>query len=132
MATANTKYTEGIGRRKTAAARVRITPSGKRSVVVNDKPFETYFPTKELQSTVLAPMNAMEESYIVTALVKGGGIAAQAEAVRLGISRAMTTINSEMRGPLKKKGYLKRDPRTNERKKPGLKKARKRPQWSKR
>ncbi len=126
------EYTEGIGRRKTASARVRITPAAKRSVTVNTKEYEIYFPTKELQTIVLAPMNALDESYTVTAVVKGGGIAAQAEAVRLGIARAMTAINADMRGPLKKKGYLKRDPRVKERKKPGLKKARKASQWSKR
>lgn len=125
-------YTEGIGRRKTASARVRITPSSKRSIVVNAKEYDVYFPTTELQMTVLAPMNTMEESYEVTAVVRGGGVVAQAEAVRHGIARAMTILNAEMRGALKKKGYLKRDPRVKERKKPGLKKARKAAQWSKR
>ena len=125
-------YTEGIGRRKTASARVRLTPSSKRSITVNTRAYEAYFPTRELQMTVLQPMNALEESYEATAIVKGGGIVAQAEAVRHGIARAMTAINVEFRGPLKKKGYLKRDPRTKERKKPGLKKARKASQWSKR
>lgn len=132
MAAKTNTYTEGIGRRKTASARVRITPSSKRSVVVNAKPYDNYFPTKELQMTVLAPLNAMEESYEITAQVRGGGVSAQAEAVRHGITRAMTKLNADMRGPLKKKGYLKRDPRTKERKKPGLKKARKASQWSKR
>ena len=131
MAT-KTEYTEGIGRRKTAAARVRLTPASKRSVTVNDKSLEEYFDTKELQSTVVAPMNDSEETYTVTAVVRGGGISAQAEAVRHGIARAMTEINAGMRGTLKKKGFLKRDPRTKERKKPGLKKARKASQWSKR
>ncbi|MEK7613910.1 MAG: 30S ribosomal protein S9 [Patescibacteria group bacterium] len=131
MAT-KTTYTEGIGRRKTAAARVRITPASKRSVTINELPFETYFPTKELQATVLAPMNAMDESYVVTAVVRGGGVVAQADAVRHGIARAMTKFQPDMRTTLKKKGYLKRDPRKKERKKPGLKKARKAPQWSKR
>ena len=131
MAT-KTEYTEGVGRRKTAAARVRITPASKRSVAVNDKPFDEYFSTKELQTTVTAPLRDTEETYTVTAVVKGGGISAQAEAVRHGIARAMTALNAEMRGVLKKKGYLKRDPRKKERKKPGLKKARKAAQWSKR
>lgn len=131
MATAP-RYTEGIGRRKTAAARVRITPASKRSVTINDKTLDAYFPTKELQSTVLAPMNDFEELYAVTAKVTGGGVSAQAEAVRHGIARAMTILNADMRGTLKKKGYLKRDPRKKERKKPGLKKARKASQWSKR
>jgi small subunit ribosomal protein S9 len=130
--TAKTQYTEGIGRRKTAAARVRITPSAKRSMSVNDKAYEEYFTTRDLQKTVLQPMNEMDQSYEVTAVVRGGGIAAQAEAVRLGIARAMTAIDIDMRGALKKKGFLKRDPRKKERKKPGLKKARKAAQWSKR
>ncbi|MFQ5540806.1 MAG: 30S ribosomal protein S9 [Candidatus Paceibacteria bacterium] len=132
MATTKTQYTEGVGRRKTAAARVRITPAAKRSVTVNEKPHDTYFKTRELQAIILGPMNALEEDYTVTAVVKGGGISAQAEAVRHGIARAMTKLDVEKRGALKKKGYLKRDPRTKERKKPGLKKARKASQWSKR
>lgn len=127
-----TGYTEGIGRRKTAAARVRLTHASKRSLTVNERAFEDYFPTKELQKTVLAPMQSLDELYTITAVVKGGGVAAQAEAVRLGIARAMTAINAEMRTPLKKQGFLKRDPRKKERKKPGLKKARKASQWSKR
>lgn len=131
MAT-SAQYTEGIGRRKTAAARVRITPAAKRSVTVNNKPFDDYFTTRELQATVLAPMKDSEETYTITAVVKGGGTAAQADAVRHGIARAMTALHADMRGVLKKKGYLKRDPRTKERKKPGLKKARKASQWSKR
>jgi len=129
---ATNHYTEGIGRRKTAAARVRITPASKRSITVNGKPYEEYFPTKELQSAVLAPMNELQEMYTVTARVAGGGVSAQAEAVRHGIARAMTAIDAEKRIPLKRKGFLKRDPRTKERKKPGLKKARKASQWSKR
>jgi len=129
---ATNQYTEGVGRRKTAAARVRITPASKRSITVNGKSYEDYFPTKELQSKVLAPMNELEQTYTVTAVVKGGGVSAQADAIRHGIARAMTTIDADMRTPLKRKGFLKRDPRTKERKKPGLKKARKASQWSKR
>lgn len=129
---ADTKYIETVGRRKTAAARVRITPSSKRSVKVNDKNHTDYFPTIELQNVILDPFDELEQSFTVTAVVKGGGIAAQAEAVRHGIARGLTEYDKELRGSLKKKGYLKRDPRTKERKKPGLRKARKRPQWSKR
>ena len=130
MATA--QYTESTGRRKTAAARVRLTPASKHSVTINDKALEEYFDTKELQSTVMAPLSESESTYTITAIVKGGGVSAQAEAVRHGIARAMTEIDSELRGSLKRKGFLKRDPRTKERKKPGLKKARKASQWSKR
>lgn len=126
------QYTEGIGRRKTAAARVRLVSASKQAVMVNDLPLEEYFSTKELQSTVLSPLSETDTVYSITAVVKGGGISAQADAVRHGIARAMTELNPEMRNPLKRKGYLKRDPRSKERKKPGLKKARKASQWSKR
>lgn len=129
---ATKEYTEGIGRRKTAAARVRITPASKRAITVNGKAYDEYFSTKEHQAVVVAPMNDTEETYTITAVVRGGGISAQADAVRHGIARAMTELKGELRGQLKKKGYLKRDPRTKERKKPGLKKARKASQWSKR
>ena len=126
------KYIETVGRRKTANARVRLTPAGKRSVTVNDKALDAYFPLKEHQSKVMAPFMDMEEQFAVTAIVRGGGVAAQADAVRHGISRGLTEFNKDLRAPLKKKGFLKRDPRVKERKKPGLKKARKAPQWSKR
>lgn len=129
---ADTKYIETIGRRKTAAARVRVTPASKRSITIGGKGYTTYFPTKEMQEKVTAPLNELEQQFSVTVVAHGGGVEAQAEAVRLGISRALTEFDAELRTPLKKKGYLKRDPRTKERKKPGLRKARKRPQWSKR
>lgn len=129
---ADTKYIETIGRRKTSAARVRITPSSKRTVTVNDKPLEDYFPTTELQSMVVSPFGDLDQQFTVTAVVKGGGVSSQADSVRHGIARALTEYDKELRGVLKKKGYLKRDPRKKERKKPGLKKARKSPQWSKR
>lgn len=126
------KYIETVGRRKTSSARVRITPASKQSVVVNNKPFEEYFPIPEHQSAILAPLAEIEEKFIVTVVTRGGGVAAQAIAVRHGISRALTEHDATLRTPLKKKKFLKRDPRVKERKKPGLKKARKRPQWSKR
>ena len=125
-------YIETVGRRKTAAARVRITPASKQQITVNDKDYAEFFPIKELQQDVLAPFKDLDQKFVVTAVVKGGGVASQAEAVRHGIARALTEFDAELRGQLKKSGYLKRDPRTKERKKPGLKKARKRPQWSKR
>ena len=131
MATAN-KYIEAVGRRKTASARVRITPGSKQSVVVNGKPVEDYFPIAQLQHVVRSPLTMSEDKFVVTAVVKGGGIAAQADAVRHGIARAMTEHDSSKRTDLKKAGFLKRDPRAKERRKPGLKKARKSPQWSKR
>lgn len=130
MATA--KYIETVGRRKTASARVRITPATKQSVVVNGKDSSEYFPIPEHQHKLRSPLEVVEEKFSVTAIVNGGGIAAQAEAVRHGIARAIEVFDASKRTELKKAGYLKRDPRAKERRKPGLKKARKSPQWSKR
>jgi small subunit ribosomal protein S9 len=128
------KYIETIGRRKTSSARVRVTPATKLSVVINDKPVSTYFMTKELETIVKSPFgeSSLGDKFEVTAVVKGGGIHSQAEAVRHGISRALVEMSEEERGTLKKAGFLKRDPRSKERRKFGLKKARKSPQWSKR
>lgn len=126
------KYIETVGRRKTAAARVRITPATKRSITVNGKVHSTYFPVREHQAIVIAPFTDLEQQFAVTVMVTGGGSAAQATAVRHGIARALIEFDKELRIPLKKKGFLMRDPRVKERKKPGLKKARKAPQWSKR
>lgn len=128
------KYIEAVGRRKTAIARVRITPASKSSVVVNEKDFETYFPTEQLRLTVKDPFvqTKLAQKFKVTALLSGGGISGQADALRHGISRALIIYDQEMRKKLKKLGFLKRDPRAKERRKFGLKKARKAPQWSKR
>lgn len=127
-------YIEAVGRRKTATARVRITPSKVRSFVVNDKSLEEYFKSKALEAVVLNVFEVGTDvpTVSVSAKVKGGGIVAQAEAVRLGIARALIADVPLRRIPLKQKGYLKRDPRAKERRKFGFKKARKRPQWSKR
>lgn len=125
-------YIETVGRRKTSSARVRIVPASKQSIIVNGKPFEEYFPIPEHQSAVLAPLGELEATFSITVVTRGGGVAAQAIATRHGISRALTEHDATLRTPLKKKKFLKRDPRVKERKKPGLKKARKRPQWSKR
>lgn len=134
MATKSTSYIEAVGRRKTAVARVRITEAAKQSVVVNDKSSEEYFPTDILRSRAHEPFTALEipQKFSVTAKIIGGGIASQAEALRHGIARALTTFEAGHRKTLKKAGYLKRDPREKERRKFGLKKARKSPQWSKR
>ena len=96
----STKYIETIGRRKTSTARVRVTPASKLSVVVNDKPLATYFMTKELETIVKSPFAESEagDKFEVTALVKGGGIHSQAEAVRHGIARALVEMNEEERG----------------------------------
>ena len=128
------RYIETVGRRKTATARVRISPSTKNSFTFNDKALEVYFPTKDLQSiaTEAITTSKVPAKFTVTAVVKGGGIHGQAEAVRHGISRALNEYDVELRGVLKKAGFLKRDPRAKERRKFGLKKARQAPQWSKR
>lgn len=129
------RYIEAIGRRKTASARVRMTPAPKTSYDINGKTVEEYFPTKELQ---LMSQESLKESALtetkfkITVVAKGGGIAGQADAMRLGIARALIEWDKELRGKLKKAGMLKRDPRAKERRKFGLKKARKSPQWSKR
>ncbi len=132
--TASKKYIETIGRRKEAIARVRVTFGGtKPSFIVNEKPLEDFFPQKELQMVVREALNLVEKgNVIMTAQVKGGGIRAQAEAIRLGTARALLELDREHRAALKPAGYLKRDPRIVERKKFGLKKARKSPQWAKR
>jgi small subunit ribosomal protein S9 len=128
-------YTEGIGRRKTATARVRITKAKETSIEVNGKKFEDYFGTEARKQDVLSVLKAEDagiEDYTVTAKVSGGGLSSQAEAIRLGIARALVKEKADRRGVLKPLGFLKRDPRSVERKKFGLHKARKKPQWSKR
>jgi len=129
-----TRYIEGIGRRKTATARVRITPASKQQVLINEKSVEEYFPTDGLRMNTIAPLNTegLEQKFSVTAVVTGGGLSSQAEAVRHGLARALTAFEATLRQPLKAAGYLKRDPRMVERKKFGLRKARRAPQWSKR
>ncbi|MFC1731746.1 30S ribosomal protein S9 [candidate division KSB1 bacterium] len=128
------KYIETVGRRKTASARVRISKAKNDEVVINEKDVEEHFPTKELQGIAKGALkhSAEEDNFKVTARIKGGGIHAQAEALRHGIARALVEYNEELRKVLKGEGFLKRDPRKKERKKFGLKKARKSPQWSKR
>lgn len=128
------RYIETIGRRKTSTARVRITPAVKTSFVINEKELATYFPTEELQKIVSDPFaNTVKgDNYAVSVLVSGGGIHSQAEAVRHGISRGLVSVDEGDKTKLKQAGFLKRDPRSKERRKFGLKKARKSPQWSKR
>ncbi|MBV9159235.1 MAG: 30S ribosomal protein S9 [Candidatus Kaiserbacteria bacterium] len=129
---ATKEYTEAVGRRKTATARVRITEAKSSSMIVNGKNAEEYFPLDAMVKTAFAPIQALGVSYAVTAKVSGGGHKAQAEAVRHGISRAIVSLVPEQRKDLKVKGFLKRDPRAKERKKFCLKGARRSPQWSKR
>ena len=128
------KYYEAVGRRKTAIARVRLYTRGDKVFLVNDKPFEAYFKGVEFKNIVEAPLVKMNctDRFRITARVLGGGNNAQAEALRHGITRALVLFNVDFKKRLKKSGYLTRDPRMKERKKPGLKKARRAPQWAKR
>lgn len=126
------KYIEAIGRRKTSIARVRVFNSGS-SRIINGLTADEYFKLKKLVDTAFAPFSTVEAGKVgLSVQVKGGGLAAQAEAVRLGLSRALTKMNPDFRARLKVAGFLKRDPRMVERKKAGLKKARRAPQWQKR
>jgi small subunit ribosomal protein S9 len=127
-------YVTAVGRRKTASARVKMTPAKESSVTVNGQTAREYFKTAERESVTGDVFRAGEwkQEYEVKAMVKGGGVAAQAEAVRHAMARALTLIEEGSRPVLKAAGFLKRDPRAVERKKPGLRKARKSPQWSKR
>ena len=126
-------YIEATGRRKTSVARVRYFAKAAGGITVNDKKLDEYFPTAELRGIAESPMKkAKIEKYKITAKLSGGGIHSQAEALRHGISRALIESVSELKGELKPLGFLTRDPRMKERRKFGLKKARKAPQWSKR
>jgi small subunit ribosomal protein S9 len=132
------KYTEGIGRRKTSVARVRLyeTKEEKGKIIINKKTLEEYFPVFELQKAVLFPLEITENSILndgkIEVLVKGGGKRGQAEAIRLGIARLINVLKPEYKTLLKSHNLLRRDPRMVERKKFGLKKARRAPQWQKR
>lgn len=121
------------GRRKTAIARVRLS-KGKGKITVNGRKFADYFPTTDLQLLVEAPFKAIESAgqFDVIAICEGGGPAGQAGALRHGISRALLQVDENFRAPLKKDGFLTRDPRMKERKKPGQPGARRRFQFSKR
>ncbi len=135
MATKTTeKFISSTGRRKEAIARVRLTPSTRTLVTVNNKEINAYFPTAALQLAALEPFikTGLATQFTVTAMVHGGGVAGQAIAFRHALSRALTEYDANLRGVLKKEGFLKRDARAKERRKPGLVKARKRKQWSKR
>jgi small subunit ribosomal protein S9 len=126
-------YIEAVGRRKTSVARVRLT-KGKKAYIVNEKELAVYFPTKELQIIIDEPfkVSGIKETFSTSIKVNGGGIHSQAEAVRHAIGRALIKFQADLRKDLKKAKILKRDPRSKERRKFGLKKARKAPQWSKR
>ena len=135
---AKARYLEDVGRRKTAIARVRISArsvgSAGKSFLVNERTLENYFPTLELQEIVLSPFKLTDclNQFDLSVRIKGGGVHAQAEAVRHGISKCLVVFNPDSKKRLKKAGYLTRDPRMRERKKFGLKRARRAPQWAKR
>lgn len=128
------RYFEAVGRRKTAVARVRLFTRGEKQFLVNGKPYQEYFPLETDQSTVTASMRKMKalDKFKVTVMVSGGGRSAQAEAVRHGTARVLVDFNNNFKKRLRKVGYLTRDPRMRERKKFGLKRARKGPRWAKR
>lgn len=127
------RYYEGVGRRKTAVAIVRLFTK-KKEIIVNDRDYKIYFPLVRQQKTLESPFEKMKcpGKFGATIKTSGGGIQAQAEAIRLGISRAMVEFNLDFKKRLRRAGFLTRDSRMVERKKYGFKKARKSPQWSKR
>lgn len=127
----NVPYYVGVGRRKEAVARIRLY-SGERGIVVNGRPFEDYFPRILHQNVVQEPLDLVGASFRISAKVIGGGISGQAEAIRHGVARALVNANDQYRVSLRKAGLLTRDARVKERKKYGLKRARKAPQYTKR
>jgi small subunit ribosomal protein S9 len=128
------EYVYALGRRKSGTAQVRVYLKGSGKIVVNGKPMDEFFPVEDLQDGIMVPLKAagVAETADVIAVTKGGGIRGQADAVKLGISRALLVHNADLRATLKPLGVLTRDPREKERKKYGFKKARKSPQWAKR
>lgn len=133
--TKSTRYIEAVGRRKSAIARVRLTPDVRTSYLINERDMASYFPVRELVQTVESAFGVLGEKaaiFSVSAHIVGGGQVSQAEALRHGIARALLKYDATLRKALKAPGYLKRDARVKERKKFGLRKARRAPQWSKR
>jgi small subunit ribosomal protein S9 len=127
------EYFEGVGRRKSATARVRIT-KGTGNFIINEKTLQEYFPTERDNKTVTAPLSVLgsQADYDISVLVKGGGVIGQADSVSLGLARAILKMDPELRMELSHAGLLSRDARVKERKKPGLKGARKAPTYTKR
>jgi small subunit ribosomal protein S9 len=129
------EYYYGMGRRKTAVARVRLYPNGDGSITINGKSSHLYFGQRDtIASTMTAPLRLLDldNEYTMTVRVLGGGTSGQAGAIRHAVARALVRVNSEWKPTLRKAGFLTRDPRMKERKKPGLKRARKAPQYTKR
>ncbi len=128
------EYIRGLGRRKESVAQARLYVRGKGRVFVNNKPMKEYFTTLVRQQSVMGPLTkiGMNETADVSVKVSGGGQTGQADATQLAIARALLKMDEELRATLKSEGFLSRDQRAKARKKPGLKKARRAPQWSKR
>ena len=134
-ATTSERYVYAVGRRKTAVAQVRLYKTSQaEGVVVNKRPIREYFGTLALETAALLPLvsSGLADSFRVTVVVRGGGLHGQAGAIKLGVARALLKHDAALRPTLKALGFLTRDARAVERKKPGLKKARRAPQWSKR
>jgi small subunit ribosomal protein S9 len=134
MATVKTKYYEGIGRRKVATARVRIVEDGAKTFLINDRTLDEVFPSALAQQRIMKPFVVAEVvgKFSVSVKAMGGGVTGWADAIALGIARALVEFNADLKSPLRKAGSMTRDPRAVERKKAGLKKARKAPRFSKR
>lgn len=132
--TSEIRYWEGVGRRKTAVARVRIFKGKEKKILVNDRDYKDYFQISDVSQIAVLPLKKLDllGKMGVTVKVRGGGLTSQAEAVRHGLARALVKYNEKYRPELRRLGYLTRDPRMKERKKFGLKRARRAPQWSKR
>ncbi|MFH0955860.1 MAG: 30S ribosomal protein S9 [Candidatus Falkowbacteria bacterium] len=128
------KFTDGIGRRKTSTARVRLYKNGNGLIIINGAEADKYFAEEELFSIINQPLKlaGVVKDFNISINLSGGGKKGQAEAVRHGIARVLLVINPELRASFKIKGWITRDARKKERKKPGLKKARRAPQWAKR
>jgi small subunit ribosomal protein S9 len=129
------KYFYAVGRRKTSIAKIKLFPSedAQSALSVNDRSLEKYFPLSNLADLAKSPLDMTgENKFSIQVKVSGGGVSSQAEAIRLGVSRALIIFDETLKKSLKDKGYLTRNPRKVERKKPGLKKARRAPQWQKR
>ena len=127
------EYIEGIGRRKTSIARVRLVPGGD-SIIVNDRPANEYFGREADRTRLAAPLVATgtQGRYAITVKVSGGGVTGQSAAIQMGLARALLAVDPNFRPVLRQAGFLTRDARAKERKKPGLKRARKAPQYTKR
>lgn len=127
-------YLYAVGRRKKAVARVRLFKKGEGKIIINEKEYDKYFPNFELNKMILQPLKAVGKlkDFNLSIKVAGGGFQGQAEAIRHGIARSLVVFDKDLRKTLKPLGFLRRDPRRKERKKPGLKRARRAPQWQKR